>query len=1065
MKRNILNKLILILVNIIFGLSIVFGQERLEIRVFSALDSLPIPDCTIHIKGLPNTFKTNGSGFVSLSLDQDNIEITISHIGYHLQGLNIKLPTEGLQIYLNKDEESIEEIVVSTGYQKLPIGSITGSFAVIGNELYNRSVGTDILGRLGHVTSGLIFNKDKYAGENNISIRGVNTIFGDSKPLIVLDNYPFEGDINLINPNDVESVTVLKDASAASIWGAKAGNGVIVINTKKGMALIKPTVAFGSNIRIEEKPDLFYETRMELEDYLLTEKRLFDQGYYQSVEESYDNKPLSSYLELLIDYRDNRINDSELQLETEKLLTNNLRKDVSNHLYRQSLERQYYLNMRGGSQDFGYYLSGGLDENLENLRGNSFERYTLNLNLDQGFLGGRIKLSSRFNFSESSTINNGTELNLNSFAPYVGLTDKMGNPMAVTYEYRERFLNNFMNRGGLDWTYNPLTEIENRNIDTRGQYFRFNPTLDVTLVEGLIVQINYQFETNFSERRADYGSDSYFSRNLINSYTQFDTNGTISRPIPKGGIMEMLDRKSQGNSLRGQLSYRKTWTNKLSLDAISGLEQRVLRTDIFGERIYGYNREHARGEIVDLLGYYTLSNNPYSVSRIPSRLQNGKLNDNYKSYYASAVLSIQQKYGISGSARLDQSNLFGVKTNQKGVPLFSVGASWKLDSEPFYKFEFLPKFQLRTSFGYNGNVNKSVSAYVTAQYADAGQSPINEPFATIVNPPNPMLRWERIRVWNLGIDFGSKRNRINGTIDFFGKKGMDLIGQIPFAPSTGITNFIGNTANTRGNGFDLTINTTNLIGKLGWVSNILLSHINDKVTRYVPKTNSTNLITYGEGLIKTPIEGRPLYAIYSYRSAGLDGENGNPIGFLAGEKSQDYSEVISNTSIDDLYYHGSTRPTYYGAIRNEFTYKAFELSFNVSFSLGHFFRKPSIGYGETYGLGGNSDYYKRWKSPGDENLTYVPSMPTGYIAGRDFFYANSEVLVSKADNIRLQDIKMSWSPFPGNLSKGSSFRSLRLYIYLNNLGPIWKRNKFGIDPENVIIPQSKQFTFGFNMEL
>src|SRR5690606_29225269 len=169
---------------------------------------------------------------------------------------------------------------------------------------------------------------------------------------------------------------------------------------------------------------------------------------------------------------------------------------------------------------------------------------------------------------------------------------------------------------------------------------------------------------------------------------------------------------------------------------------------------YGYEEEFGHGVTVDATNYYPIYHNPYMTRKIYMPSSMNELHDNYRSFYANANYTWNGKYIFSGSVRLDQSNLFGVKTNQKGVPLYSAGVSWKLSDEDFYSLDFLPHLRIRASFGYNGNVNKTVSALPTAIYYDANNSALERPYAEMQNPPNSMLRWEKVRIWNTGLDFG-----------------------------------------------------------------------------------------------------------------------------------------------------------------------------------------------------------------------------------------------------------------------------------------------------------------------
>lgn len=201
---------------------------------------------------------TGTDGGFTLPIPRAADTLLVSFVGYVNQYLPVKAGETGpLRITLKTDPNALEEVVVSTGYYQIPRERATGAFAHVDNSLINRSVSTNILQRLEGVVNGVQFVEPQASDASGIRIRGLSTIHGDTRPLIVVDNFPYEGDINTINPNDVESITVLRDASAASIWGARAGNGVIVINTKQGAYSQSTQVSVNSNVTVGDKPDCF----------------------------------------------------------------------------------------------------------------------------------------------------------------------------------------------------------------------------------------------------------------------------------------------------------------------------------------------------------------------------------------------------------------------------------------------------------------------------------------------------------------------------------------------------------------------------------------------------------------------------------------------------------------------------------------------------------------------------------------------------------------------------------------------------------------------------------------
>jgi hypothetical protein len=400
---------------------------------------------------------------------------------------------------------------------------------------------------------------------------------------------------------------------------------------------------------------------------------------------------------------------------------------------------------------------------------------------------------------------------------------------------------------------------------------------------------------------------------------------------------------------------------------------------------------------------------------------------------------------LSLSARRDESNLFGVNSNQKGVPLWSAGLAWNLMQEPFWRAGWLSYLKLRLTYGYSGNVDNSRSAYTTIAY-QPNNPYIHIPYADILNPPNPELRWERVGMLNTGMDFALRGERLSGSIDFFIKKAKDLISPAPVDPTTGFNQLYINSGRTRGRGVDLQLNSRNLKGALAWNTTLLFSWNRNKVTDYY-NSATTSAFYVSDGLALNPVGGRDVYGIYSYRWAGLDPQTGDPRGYVQGQVSKDYNALVNSSTLGDLHYEGSAIPVYYGALRNTLSWRGISLSANITYKLGYFFRKTSINYSDLFSRWtGSSDYALRWQKPGDESRTSVPSLVYPADANRDQFYTYSEATVARGDHIRLQDLRLGYQ-LERERSRWLPFRQAELFVYAANLGILWRANKWGIDPD------------------
>ncbi|HQS06092.1 MAG TPA: TonB-dependent receptor, partial [Daejeonella sp.] len=392
-----------------------------------------------------------------------------------------------------------------------------------------------------------------------------------------------------------------------------------------------------------------------------------------------------------------------------------------------------------------------------------------------------------------------------------------------------------------------------------------------------------------------------------------------------------------------------------------------------------------------------------------------------------------------------------------------------LASEEFYKLDFLPTLRLKATYGYNGNIDKTVTAYTTANFTRNNQNGL--PAANINNPPNPNLRWEKTGILNLGIEFGSKNGRLNGNLEYYSKKGIDLIGQSPLDPTSGQSSFRGNVANMKGSGVDLELHSINLDRKLRWESNLLFSYSRDEVTSYAISPTFASYMAdaslTGSQSSFSPTPGKPLFGIYSKQWAGLDPATGNPMGYVQGVPSMNYSLLNSSSgqTVDSLVFHGRALPPVYGALRNSFSMKGFTISANITYRFGYYFKRRSIEYSNLFTTGrSHSDYALRWQKAGDEAFTSVPAFPADNNSARDNFYRNAEILVEKGDNIRLQDINLSYDLTNKQWTK-LPFEKLSLFIYLNNGGLLWTANKQGIDPDYPDMKLSRSIAFGLRASL
>lgn len=1022
----------------------------------------------IRVKDGKKTAISDSNGNFTLSGVDENAVLTISYLGFQVQ--EIKAKKDLGEIKMQEISGQLDSVdIVSTGYQNIPKERATGSFVLIDSALLNRKVSTNILDRLDGVTSGFIFNKNRIGNTPEYSVRGRSTIASNANPLIVLDNFPYDGDISNINPQDVKSITVLKDGAASSIWGSRAGNGVIVITTYKGNFNQKPTISFNSNLTIGDKPDVYYKDQLTNQEYTGIQQYLFDQGAYNTtINNGYG--AISPAVEIMLQNRNGTITTQQKTAKLDSIAGHDNRSDLNKYYYRKSANQQYQLSVNGGGQNNKYYISMGYDRNAANTVTNNYDRLTLNANNTISLLKDKLELLTGLTFSSSNTRVNGSIYT--PLYPYENIGDQNGRPLAIADNILRLSYVDTVGKGKLlDWHYRPLEELQNsyNSSNTRLTDYRINIGVNYQVIPKLKFSVNYTYDKGLTDYSNNNTIDSYYTRNLINSYSQINsTTGNVTYPIPLGDIVNNNNNSYYSHYGRAQLNYDNIFGKKHAVNMIAGFEVKDLESLYESLTLYGYNKSTANNSNT-LVNPTQLYPNFYTsnTSLIPLNIQNVGAIDRYRSFYFNGSYTYNSQYIFSLSARKDESNLFGVKSNQKGVPLWSTGLAWNISNGDFYRLEAIPYLKIRATYGYNGNVNKSISAYLTA-LSSGLKNVWGQPYITIQNPPNPSLEWEKVKNINVGLDFETKHKIVTGAVEYWIKDGSNLIGSAPIAQQTGVSVFTGNSADMHGSGLDVSLTSKNLSGSnFKWSTSFLFNYNTDKITSY--KVKSVNNGTIINSNYIKPVEGYSYYSLFSYKWLGLDNK-GNPQGVLNGVLSKDYSAITNSTNINDLVYSGTITPKFYGNLLNTFTWKAFQLSLNISYKFNYVFRRSSINNSTLYSVipgtstFQQSDFNKIWRTAGDENTTNVPSLVYPFDGARDAIYSNSSVLVEHGDHIRIQDIRLNYTLSKNKLER-TPLSNLQIYSFVSNLGIIWKETKYKVDPDFPTgIPIPRTFALGLKAD-
>ncbi|WP_341837935.1 SusC/RagA family TonB-linked outer membrane protein [Chitinophaga pollutisoli] len=1033
-------------------------------------DGVALPGVTIMVKGERKGGVTNGNGFYKIERVHPQSTLIINSIGflsrqYRLDGERTK------NFILEPSVAQIEavEVTANTGYQVLKKRETPGAVSVIDSGFINRSTSFNILDRLDGAASGMLSIRTPEFGQfipkmpsgadMGVYVRGVSTLSlnrVNPNPLIVLDNFPYEGDIKNLNANDYSDVTILKDATAAGVWGARSGNGVIVLTSKKGQYKERMKVDFATSLTFIKKPNLSYDQNyLNAFDYIEVERFLYDKGYFSADLSDKTFFPIVTPAVEIFDRKNKgEITQAEEDLLLRQLGSNDWRNDISKYAYRNALNQQYSIGVRGGTKDYAYYVSLSHDRNQSSMARNRNDRTTI-VSSNQFKPLKNLEVSAMLNFSQQK-IDVGNEVLTKSVQmtggkykymyPYASMFDASGQPASIVKDYRASFSDSLSKLGFLDWKYRPIDEIYNLQNTFSLQNLLLRASIKYSFLKYFKVELNYQNERQMIFSQKYWDEQSYFARNLINSFSSYNAaSRTVSRALPVGGIMAISDYDWRANSFRSSVSFQRRFKSHI-ISTIIGGELREVNASGFDRESVGYDNINGI-PITNLNTSLSFPLTPIGNATLNDKLNLGGSNDGilnrYLSYYAIIDYNLLRKYDLTIIGRKDGTNLFGARTNERIKPFWSLGGGWHIEKEQFFKLNFVNSLKLRVSIGENGNIYNG-SAYLTAT---RGVDPLTGlPNSLVANPANAELSWEKVRIANLGLDFSMFKNVVFGSIELFRKSNKDLVQQVVLAPQTGFSSAYLNSAATKANGLEVTLNGVFKLGQVRWYSKLTATNLKDELVESTQLPNRSNIFINDPFTQMILVKGKSLKGVFSYKWAGIHPQTGDPQGYLDGQISREYSKILNNFHPDSLVYHGSGFPQWFGNWRNDFSYKNIHLSFTLTYKFKYYFRRPSVelNYVDILRKDAHMDYTKRWTKPGDELFTEVPSVTYPSNDLRSQFYQRSEVLVERGDHIRLQDIRLSYQ---SKLKQKGVFKSYELFTYCNNIGILWRANRMGLDPD------------------
>lgn len=1014
---------------------------------------MPLPGVTIIIKGTTIGTATKADGTFELRVKEKNTQLVFSFVGMKTKEVMTN-GNEPLQVELTEEAEMLSE-VVATGYQTISQERSTGSATIVNSRKLDQVQATGLASKLEGVTPGLL----NYGG--SMAIRGTSSFAVGSTPLLVVDGQVMNVTLGTLNPNDIESVTVLKDAAATSLYGVRASNGVIVVTTKKAKS-DKTDIQVSAGFYIDPLPDMGYLDYASTSDIIDFEQEFIqnDPTYQQNPADyfSLKNDPanpkyLTGIERLYYELSLGNLTQNEVNEQIDAMRKNDYRKETRKALQHTAITQDYNLSVSKGKEHSNLFLSlryqdqGQYEKSADSKR---FSVYLKNeMDVTDWFTLG-YGANAYFSRSEYSNGN----AHFTNAMPYERLKDNDGNPV---YQYYHNYYlsQNINETEGLKFMgYNALEASRQNRVTTKDWYLKFFAHTDFKLLEGLNLGLKFQYERNNTDQNQYDEADSYKMRRLINQFASVNSYGNFVYHIPEGGHIQETYNRNEFYNFRAQLNYQKNIAEKHDLSVLLGGEIRQDQWKGTGSEKYGYDKDKLTHSQVDWL---TLSQNGVTgqlststVYKLSEYLQSSDTKHRYVSAYANAGYTYDGRYTLNGSIRVDQADLFGTDPKYRYRPLWSMGAAWNITNETFMRDkQALDLLKLRVTYGITGNVDQTSSPYLIGSYLTSPYT--NSNITDIMTPPNKMLRWEKTSSLNVGIDF-SLFARLNGSLDVYRRYSTDLLANKTLDPSLGFSSAKVNNGEMKNIGVELSIGYDWLKKNKDWslTTQFTAAYNKNKIEKigFTP-SNAIDMLQYP---YSNYLKGDTYGSIYAYRYAGLT-ENGDPSVY------DENGEIQSGTSVRDiraLVVKGQLTPKWNGALTINLKWKTLELFTKFVYYAGHALRNDvtplysmyaSDMMNPSYGtISGNmhKDIVKRWTPENPD--TDVPAMGVyGLQQDRELQWRYADTHVLSASFIKCRNIGLSYT-LPQKWLASLKLNDISLRAQVNN--PFyWAKNKEGIDPE------------------
>lgn len=1078
------------------------ASRQVQGVVISSEDNMPLIGASVYIKaedlskdGNSPTITgviTDIDGKFNISVPEGVTRLFCSYVGHEVQELKLVPGKDQYEITLFPSAQMLDAVVV-TGYQTVERRKLTAAVGKL--NISDETIGAvkSIDQALAGQIAGLSVTSTSGApgAPAKIRIRGTSSLNGTQDPLWVLDGIPLEGtdvpqsnvlnDVSNIqqssiaglNPADIENITVLKDAAATAIYGARAANGVIVITTKKGK-VGKPVINFSSKFTYMPTLSTNRLNMLNSQEKVDLELELLRSNFAYGDNKGGVSKIISGY-GLTDAYKKGGWGALTPEAHTDISRLRNTETDWGDILFRDAFNQEYSLSLSGGNERVTYYTSIGYYQENGNVKG---------VGLD------RLNIVAKTSYKVNRMLKFGVSLFVNRRNNKTYLTDTYGlvnpvyysrkaNPYYQPFDANGNYVYDFdvQNNSDTDLGFNIFEERKNTSneetINALSSIFdaelRFNDKLKFT------TQLGLQLDKASKEQIADKES---FSMRIIRKNSKYWDSASQSNKyfIPDGGVHKAYENTNSQITWKAMGEYRDSFNDIHELEVMVGTELRKTWYETLFSAGYGFDRQ-------------TLTTKPVvfpdedRARQFPLHQKTYKENA-YVSFFSTASYSLMNRYTFGGSIRFDGSDLFGVDKKYRYLPLYSVSGLWRLSNEPFMQGtrKWMDNLAFRVSYGIQGNIDKNTSPFLLGKYIVDNILPGgSEHMIDINSAPNKKLRWEKTQSVNVGLDFSVLNQAINLSVDYYYRKGTDLIGKQMLPLETGFVSTNINWASMVNKGVEVSLSTRNVATKnFSWYTNLNFAYNNNKVLREaIPEAQTI-----------PGREGYPVDAIFAIKTAGLD-EEGYPLFYDKEGKKVTLKELyrlqdpfglgftvnsdVTPAEERSFYsYIGSQDTPYTGGLINTFSYKNWELTANLSFNLGGYVRTtPSYNFiNFDRGQNVNSDILDRWTPENTDGR--LPALITSEKRADEYYwydqkseiYKNLDIWVKKLNYFRLQNLRLGYR-LPEKMTKSLGMGSASVAIEGRNLLVFGSSYKNFLDPESMYNPYAppipKSITFSLNL--